>query len=502
MNKIYSSVIRLTAFVFGMSFLSSVEAQGTYHLSLDEVVTLAQSDAPDALLASTRWKRNYWNFKSFQADFKPSILLNASTLPHFNRSIEAITQPNGAVTYEERAFMNNGLALSLQQDVSLTGGSLYFASNLSRLDIFDTQGVEGSRNYLSNPIALGFVQPLFQFNEMKWRKKIEPKIYQESEKIYSEQMEAVANQAAEYFFNLLISQLDAEAAKQDKANADTLLVLSSGRFEVGKIAETDLLQVELNALQAETRLAEAQLQMQTNAEQLRDFLDIQGDIQFDLVAPYELPNVVIDGEQALSYALQNRSNTVSFDRRLLEAQREVERAKGESGITASFQGNFGLTQTNEDLNAAYTDLIDQEVFTFGISVPIADWGKSRARKEVALSNLELEQRQVDQEKENFRRVVVLRAQQFELVRRNAEIAERYFEAAKKRYEITYQRYLIGKISVTDLNLALADQESARIGYLQAVRAFWMSLYEIRGLTLYDFTSDKSLMLRPPVGDNG
>ncbi len=476
-----------------------INGQGAYRLNLEEVVALAQSDAPDALLASTRWKRNYWTYQSFLADFKPNILLNATTLPLFNRSIEPVTQPNGEEIYVERAYMDNGLNISLRQDVALTGGSVYFGSGLSRLDLFATEGNEASRSYLSNPINFGFEQPLFQFNAMKWRKKIEPMVYKESEKIYSEQMEAVASQAAAYFFNLLISQLDAQAAEQDKANADTLLVLSRGRYEVGKIAETDLLQVEINAMQAETRLAEAQLDMQTNAEQLRDFLDLQGDISFELVPPYILPDVMIDEEKALAYAMQNRSNIVSFDRRLMEANMEVERAKGESGVTARLNGSFGLTQTGPELQQVYRDLIDQEVVTFGISVPIADWGKSKARREVALANLELEQRQVDQEKENFRRTVVLRAQQFDLVQRNAEIAERYMESARKRYEISYQRYLIGKISVTDLNLALADQESARRGYLQAVREYWMALYEIRGLTLYDFIGDKSLMLQTPVG---
>lgn len=474
--------------------------QGAYRLNLEEVVALAQSDAPDALLASTRWKRNYWTYQSFLADFKPNILLNATTLPLFNRSIEPVTQPNGEEIYVERAYMDNGLNISLRQDVALTGGSVYFGSGLSRLDLFATEGNEASRSYLSNPINFGFEQPLFQFNAMKWRKQIEPLVYKESEKIYSEQMEAVASQAAAYFFNLLISQLDAQAAEQDKANADTLLVLSRGRYDVGKIAETDLLQVEINAMQAETRLAAAQLDMQTNAEQLRDFLDLQGDITFELVPPYILPDVMIDEEKALAYAMQNRSNIVSFDRRLMEANMEVQRAKGESGVTARLNGSFGLTQTGPELQQVYRDLIDQEVVTFGISVPIADWGKSRARREVALANLELEQRQVDQEKENFKRTVVLRSQQFDLVQRNAEIAERYMESARKRYEISYQRYLIGKISVTDLNLALADQESARRGYLQAVREYWMALYEIRGLTLYDFIGDKSLMLQTPVGE--
>ena len=481
-------------------FGQHIHAQGAYRLTLEEVVALAQSDAPDALLASTRWKRNYWTYQSYLADFKPAVLLNANTLPLFNRSIEPVTQPNGEELYVERAYMENNLNVSLRQDVALTGGTLYFGSGLRRLDQFATEGNEAYRSFVSTPINFAFDQPLFQFNAMKWRRQIEPMVYRESEKIYAEQMEAVANQAAAYFFNLLISQLDAEAAEQDKANADTLLVLSRGRYEVGKIAETDLLQVEINAMQAETRLAAAQLEMQTNAEQLRDFLDLQGQITFELIPPYTLPTIMIDEEKALAYAMQNRSNVVSFERRLMEANMEVQRAKGESGITASLQGSFGLTQTGAELDQVYTDLIDQEVVTFGISVPIADWGKSKARREVALSNLDLEQRQVDQEKENFRRTVVLRAQQFDLVQRNAEIAERYLEAARKRYEISYQRYLIGKISVTDLNLALADQESARRGYLQSVREFWMALYEIRGMTLYDFVADKSLVLKTPVGD--
>lgn len=473
-----------------------VSAQNAYRLTLDEVVALAQSDAPDALLASTRWKHTYWTYQSFLADFKPQILF--STSPLFNRAIDQVTLPSGSVAFRSRSFMSNEADLSLQQDFAPTGGTFFFGSGLSRLDLFASAGQPAFSSYLSNPLNLGFSQPLFQYNAMKWRKKIEPIIYKEGEKQYSEQMEAVANKAANLFFDLLISQLDAEAAIQDKANADTLLVLSNGRYEVGKIAETDLLQVQLNAMQAETRLAEAQLNMQTNTEQLRDFLDLQGEIQFNLIPPYEIPPTSVDANEALKYALDNRSSVVGFDRRIEEAQREVARAQGETGITANVSTQFGLTQTGTAIGQVYTNLIDQEVVRVGITVPIADWGKSKSRKAVALSNLELEQKLVEQEKENFRHVVVLRAQQFELIRRNAEVAARYFEAAKKRYDITYQRYLIGKISITDLNLALADQEGARRGYLQSIRDFWMALYDIRGLTLYDFVKDQTLMLQPPV----
>lgn len=486
-------ILLLAALV--LCICQNTEAQKSYRLTLEDIVALSQSNAPDALLASTRWKRSHWTYQTFLADFKPQILLG--TGPHFNRSIEPIALPSGQQAYRVRSYMNNNLGLSLEQDFAPTGGTIFVGSELSRLDIFATAGVPASISYLTTPVNIGFQQPLFQYNAMKWRKQIEPILYQESEKQYSEQMEFVANQAAGLFFSLLISQLDAQAAIHDKANADTLLVLSQGRYEVGKIAETDLLQIKLNAMQAEARHAAAQLNMQTNTEQLRDFLDLQGELVFDLVPPYQLPGVMIDPEAALRYALQNRSDVVSYDRRLVEAASNVDRARGETGITASLFSRIGLTQTGSALNQVYANLLDQEVVTLNLTVPIADWGKSKARRAVALSNLELEQRQVDQERENFRRTVLLRAQQFDLVRRNTEIAQQSLEASRKRYDISYQRYLIGKISVTDLNLALADQESARRGYLQSVQDFWLALFEIRGLTLYDFVGDRSLMLQTP-----
>ena len=183
-DKAFGSIVaeRVVDLIIFLFFGYSISAQSPYRLTLDEVVALAQSDAPDALLASTRWKHSYWTYQSYLADFKPQIILQANTLPLFNRTIESIPLQNGGVAFKERSFMENQLNLSLQQDFAPTGGTLFFGSGLSRLDLFATGGVPASTSYLSNPLSLGFSQPLFQYNDMKWRKKIEPIIYKESEK--------------------------------------------------------------------------------------------------------------------------------------------------------------------------------------------------------------------------------------------------------------------------------------------------------------------------------
>ena len=57
--------------------------------------------------------------------------------------------------------------------------------------------------------------------------------------------------------------------------------------------------------------------------------------------------------------------------------------------------------------------------------------------------------------------------------------------AQNRFNIAKQRFLIGKISVLDLDKAQVDRDDARIRYLEAVRTSWLTYYKLRALTLVD-----------------
>lgn len=48
------------------------------------------------------------------------------------------------------------------------------------------------------------------------------------------------------------------------------------------------------------------------------------------------------------------------------------------------------------------------------------------------------------------------------------------------------RYLIGKIDITNLFIAQNERDSATRSYIQALRNYWLGLYNLRRLTLYDF----------------
>lgn len=468
----------------------------TLYLSLSETILMAQQEAPDVQITETAFSNDYWRYKSYLANYRPLISLDA-TLPNLNRSIEAITLQNGQDKFIPRSQMRNNFSIGVQQAVPFTGGQIFARTGLQRLDIFATDtNKEGFTNYLSTPISIGFSQPIFGFNQLRWDKIIEPMSYEESRREYSEGLEQVAFNAANLFFEVLIAQLNYEAAIRDKANADTLYAISKGRYEVGRIAEVELLQIELNAMRADADLGQSRLDKQTSTENLRNFLGITEAVEFNLETPDQIPDFIIDAEQALDYAVRYRSDIIQLDRQLQQASQEVAQAKAQRGFSADIFFVFGLSQTGESISDVYKEPLDQELFNVGLTIPIADWGKSKAVMEIARSNEELTRLQVSQERINFEQEILVKVQQFDQVRSQVRLAQRTYEIALKRLSITRERYKIGNILVTDLNLAIQEEASARRTYVSALRNFWVAYYDLRRLTLYDFATNSPLVRRP------
>ena len=466
-------------------------AQETVVLNLAETVEIARSESPDVQLARTQLNNTLWRYRSFQADFKPQITLDA-TLPSLNRSIDNITLPDGSEDFISRSLMRNSVNVFVSQPIAATGGSVFLRTGLRRLDIFETERNDASVSYLSSPVFVGINQPLRTFNRLKWGRKIEPLRYAESQRSFNEAKERAAAVATSRFFDLLIAQLNLEAAGKNKANADTLFEISQGRFGVGRIAETDLLQLELSVMNANAALASARLNAQTANEALRSFLGITNDVRFELVPPAGIPTISVDEEAALAHARAHRSLILGFERRALEAESEVDRAIKENGFQVDIDAQFGLSGTGNTFGNAYDGLIDQEVVTLGLRVPIADFGKARSRLEVARSNQELELLNISQERVSFERRVRLQVQQFDLLRDQVDLADRAYIVALRGEEITRKRYLIGKISVTELNLAVEAMDASRRRYVASLRDFWTGYYELRRLTLYDFIRGEAL----------
>ena len=64
--------------------------------------------------------------------------------------------------------------------------------------------------------------------------------------------------------------------------------------------------------------------------------------------------------------------------------------------------------------------------------------------------------------------------------------------AQKRFEVAKNRYIIGKIGISDLFIAQSEKDAAVLAYVQALRTYWTSYYHLRRVTLYDFATKQEL----------
>lgn len=478
----------LTSLLMSCSLIGQTD---TLTLSLMQTIKIAQRDGIDLRFADVSFQNNYWQYQAFLAKLRPQLNLRGE-IPNINRSIEPIILPDGTEAFINRSLMSNSARINLQQSIPLTGGQIFAQTGLRRIDLFSAVN-NTNISYLSTPVSVGFVQPIFGFNSLKWEKRIAPLQYEESIKQYSEDFEKIAYDATGYFFEVLIAQLNLQAAYRDKANADTLYVISKGRYDVGKIAETEVLQMELQAMRANTTLSESILNLQTATERLRNFMGIQQEVAFKLFPPEDIPTFETDASEALELANRNRANALARQRRMLEAERSLAQARANTRPSFDLYASFGLSQTANNLEEVYRKPLDQEVFTLGFDIPIADWGKSNAAKQIAKANAELVRLQVEQDAVNFEREVLVRVQQFKLVKNQVDLAKRAYDLAQRRLDITQKRYLIGKIGPTDLNLAITEESSSRRSYYSALSSYWLAHYYLRGLTLYDFENGVSLV---------
>ena len=488
-KNIFCGLGFLMIFLINPLFLKSQEKIN--RLTLEDVVYIAKQQSPDALMAKHRFRQSYWVYKTYKAEYLPSLRLDG-TLPNINRSIDAVEQNDGTTEYIEKRFDNYSVDLSINQKVGFTGGQFFIRSGLRRNDnIFDSTS---NTQYLSTPINIGYSQPLFQYNSYKWDKKIEPMKYMEAERTYLEDVEQISITSTNYFFNLLLAQIEKKISLKNLSNYDTLYNIAKGRFNLGKIAENELLQLELNLLKAQASVETADLYYENALFKLKSYLRIKNEEIIELIPPKETYHFKIPIEKAIFEAKNNTTDAIAFQRRLLQSQSRVNKSKMDNRFDADIYAIFGLTQTSQDFQSVYDNPLDQQQLSLGIHVPILDWGLARGKIKLAQSIQELERTSVEQEKIDFEQNIFLEVMQFKMQKNQLFIAAKADTVAQKRFDITQKRYMIGKVNdVLELNLAQIDNDNAKKAYFSSLKTYWNNYYNLRKLTLYDFKDDKRII---------
>ncbi len=454
-------------------------------LNLTEVIHLAQENSPAAMAAKHTFRAAYWDYRSFRANYLP--MLSFVSRPDLTRTISKVTLPDGTDKYVARNILTLDGTLSLQQNWALTGGTFFVETALQRMKLLDSDEL----SFHTNPVSVGYRQSLFGFNYLRWDKKIEPLRYREARKTYMEAMELVAVDAVRKFFALAVALSDYERACFNYANADTLYHFAKGRYDIGVITENELLQLEVNRLTEETNRIDAQVEVDHCRQELNSLLGLGKQI-IEVEIEYDVPDFSVDAGLAYAFLLKNSPDMDALQLRLLESRSSVAQARSNMGLKAELYLEFGLSQSGFSMKEAYHKPIDQQQVNVGISLPLLDWGLGRGKVKVAKSRQELVEVQVEQSRSDLETNIQKMVVQFNLQAKRVEIARKTDLTAKRRYEVARRLFLVGKLSVLDLNTSIAEKDGASRGFLAALNNYWNLYYMIRSMTLYDFEHQQEL----------
>ncbi|MBD5292007.1 MAG: TolC family protein [Bacteroides sp.] len=475
-SKFYIFLLLLTAL-----WPMSLRSQRT--LTLGEAIGRARVNSLDAAVALDELRTAYWQHRSYRASLLPELTFRG-TLPSYRKQYSTYMNDRGEYSFVANHYMQLTGEFSVTQSIWPTGGTLGLTTSLDFLRQFSG---DPYNRFMSIPVALTLTQPIFGVNNVKWNRRIEPTRYLEAQAAFLSATEDVAIATISNYFSLLMARENLAIARQNLANAEQLHTVAVEKREMGQISKNDLLQMELNLLEARSSLTDCESTSRTSMFRLLTFLDMEDASDIDPVVPDMLPAIEIPFDEAYSKALENNKFAHNLARRQLEADYEVAVAKGNQRAINLF-AQIGFTGSSHTFDASYRALKDNQLIEIGFEIPLLDWGKRRGQVKVAESNREVTTSRLRQEAQTFRQDLYVLVERYNNQRRQLEIAARADTISARRYATNVETYLTGRISTLDLNDSRTQKDESRRAYINELYLFWLYYYQIRSLTLWDFAT--------------
>lgn len=483
MNKFKSIFLLMSIFLLRICFAQNVPVT----LTLNEAVEMAKQKGLQAQINTNIFNAEQFQFKSQSVNRLPQFSINGN-LPGINRAYNSITQPNGTIQFLQQNQAFSTATLNLNQQLTSTGGSFFVSSGINRFDLLNTQYT----NWQTAPLLIGVSQPLLRFNQFKFDWKIAQLRNQQNTRTYAESMEDLSLQITQKFYEVVIARAELEQAQFNINVNDTFLRVARGRYNLGKIGEDDLLQTELRLMNAQNSFDQAKLNFTTSENQLKILLGVDKITNLNLLTEISLPQFEPNIDKAMSEAKKNRSDVLSIQIDQQQTQAMLKKASLNRMPNAELTASYGLNQTAPILSDAYKYPLDQQRATLGINIPLMNWGKNRFDYRSAKFQMDAKQAQLDLLKLNLEQDVINQIGQYLQLRTRLTISAKADTIAQKRYTVAKNRYFIGKIDITNLNIAQTEKDQARSNYYSTMRDFWLAYYRLRRLTLYDFETNEAL----------
>lgn len=462
-------------------------------MTLSEVIDMAHAQSLASFKAKNMYLVRYWAFRSYKASRLPSLNLNATPISYDQTVSMQFDPVSGDFKPFNTDQLSSNLGLYLEQSIALTGAELRLESRANGSKNKDIHG-EINKSYYSVPFEVSIKQPLDGYNEFRWQSKIAPLQFEKAKKQFLVELENMAMSATGLFFNLASREINLKIAETNYSNADTLLRIGKGRFEIGTVTQDELLDLELSLLNSNMRVTKATIGLRQARARLNSYLSLDKNVVIQCIIPDQIPAFTVDVDEAMRYMQENNPRMLGFDEQMLLANQDVSRTRANSGMRAFVNANLGINKKADEFEELYNPPFgDEKGVSVGISMPILDWGERRGKIQMSKASRDETEAQVKQDRIDLEQSVITQILEFNVQKEQVKIAAKADTIAQLGYDVTKQRFMIDKVDVIKLNSARNSLDQSRMEYINALETYWSGYYNIRKITLFDFEDKQSLI---------
>ncbi len=473
-----------TIILIGLVVCSS---QAQSKLTLEDVLNTVREKSFSIQSAKTNVAIAEEGHKFYKSLLKPTLTLQA-TLPNFNKTSSPIIQPDGTIAFQSIRQANSSFSLFATQAITKTGGTLFVNTDLQRFDDLSSE----YKTYNGIPIRVGISQPLFGYNPWKYEKDIQPLLIQEAQKNFNTAVESALSEATGLYFDILIANQNLEIARTNERVNQDLLRITEERLTLGKVSKDEKLQLEIELNNAKLAVSQATNELVQTKARLNTFLGALDSTDQEYSEPNLLSQTTIDYTQLLQSYQKNRPEITAYQRSLAESNQEIAQTKANFGFQANINASIGLARGSEVPSEIYSDPFDEQQFNLSLQVPILDWGKKKS----AVAQAQLRQENLNASYDQQILVLENNINQlglaFERLQRDIGLLKEIMDKADERFTISNERYVLGNISITNLTLAQREKDQAKRNYINSLKSYWVSYYQLRLMTGYDIITKSDI----------
>jgi cobalt-zinc-cadmium efflux system outer membrane protein len=275
-------------------------------------------------------------------------------------------------------------------------------------------------------------------------------------------------QVAGLFVNVQLAESTIDLAQQDLKSFQQTVDIGELQFKAGGISENDYLKIQLQLLQFETDLEQAQLARAQGLSDLRQLLGYESvSADYDVVEAFDYLPMKGNLDDLQMQALQSRPDLRASVQGVTAASSGYLLAKADGVPDLTVQGNYSHVN---GINAA----------TFYASIPLPIFHRNQG--EIARTHSVITQMQEQQAFTNGQVLTDVK-DAYEGLKSSDKVVllyrDKYRDVAKKSRDIADYAYHRGGIALLDFLDAERSYRAAELGYRQALASYLLALEQLR-----------------------